>query len=277
MTTVNDSLNTRLDHFYKNGLVVIRPDGENDSWLGPWLESAQVELTVAQQKPPKETGWIDHSDCKIPFPASPAALELIDHLIGSSQPRPTTAQVSILTCDYPDKHNEWKSTYFNRHVDGAVDAGNGTLQLKWHQLLVGVLCTDLQGENLGNPVHWLGSHFAAADQLAKCDSTDKMARQLVNGLNEPAARMQQLQGVVGTIFVAHHALFHGMAPNDGKDSRIALYYRLDGVPGTEQQPGKVWHGFQAFHPAISATADAVHNEGARACDKGASVATGSRP
>jgi hypothetical protein len=260
VTAVNESLRARLNLFYKDGFVVIHPDDGNGSWLEPWLESARNELVAVQRQAPRELGWIDRPDCKVPFPTSPAAKELIDQLIGESQPRPTTAQISILTCDYPDKGDDWKSTYFNRHVDGAIKQGDGTFKLRWHQLLVGILCTDLPSENLGNPVHWPGSHLAAADQLAKLDGADKIAQQLNSGLNEPTVKMQQLQGRVGTIFVAHHALFHGMAPNNSEASRIALYYRLDGVPENDQKPGSVWHGFRAFHPEIDATVDTGGDE-----------------
>lgn len=233
-------LSRDLQDFFERGLVVIDGDSSSAAWLG---EAEQAIKTCVYKQ--HEAGWKSAHDQPIPFPQHSYLRAFLAALLDQAE-LPETGQVATVDPGYPTAGADHERYEFKRHVDGAETP----TKLFWAQAIVGVLVTPLPSSNRGNPVHWPGSHFVTEMRMQQIDAFEAStaATAISNGFDLPATyHPVQLHGEPGTIFVVHHALHHGIAPNLGPVARHVVYYRIK-VDGPEE-PWLLWSGYKAFMSA----------------------------
>ena len=201
-------------------------------WLATAQRIAGETSSSADCRRLHEGTWIEHNRLPLPLPPHELFRRLLHALLGyGPYLAPDLAQLSSLAPGFPASDERKRSTN-SKHVDGSTPEDT----VIWHGLIVGVVLTDLNERNRGNPVSWPTSHQytrKAFARLGASPSEAELARCIRSLSGEPLSIPEkQFVGPAGSILVMDHALHHGMAPNDGGVTRHMVYYRLPWRPTT---------------------------------------------
>lgn len=236
--------------FLATGIAIFRPTPA----AARWAEAARAAAYSIARRPERfrsradgtwTEGYLGPEDGLTPFHGT--AVDFLERALGTAPLLFDRGQISVVLHGYP-RGEDWHVRQRTRHIDGA--AAEDRLML--HAAVCGVLLTDLDVEDRGNPMAWAGSHHVTAAQLreiAPPGDAPAIARAIRRGLpvDEDLCPPRQVIGKAGTAFVYHQGLQHGMAAYDGPRAppRPVLYFRpgrSTGDPRFLLDPVGAWPG-----------------------------------
>jgi ectoine hydroxylase-related dioxygenase (phytanoyl-CoA dioxygenase family) len=104
-------------------------------------------------------------------------------------------------------------------------------QLRSFTMLIGVMLSDMPGEDRGNFTVWPGSHLLNAAYLREVGPRSLLEHMPQVELPEPV----QIVGQAGDIVLAHYLLSHGTAQNLSHDIRYMVFFRLTHIGHDQEQ------------------------------------------
>jgi hypothetical protein len=110
------------------------------------------------------------------------------------------------------------------HIDGIPYPGNGVPPgtLAHFTALAAVFLSPVEGPDRGNLTVWPGSHHVVAAHIR-----EHGAAHLSEGFPDlPLGPPRAILAQPGDALLAHYALAHGIAPNQGPHIRYAVFFRL---------------------------------------------------
>ena len=242
--------------FVSTGIAVFPPTDETRAWAAAALA---VSYQIARRRDRFRSraggtwveGYVGPDDGLTPFRG--AAVAFLERALGSGPLQFDRAQLSVVLHGHP-RGEDWHVRHQTRHIDGAAAAD----RLMLHPAVCGVLLTDLDGPDRGNPIAWEGSHHVTAAQLrriAPAGEIAAVAAAIQAGLpvDERLCPPRMLVAKAGTAFIYHQGLQHGMAPYGGPAGaapRPVVYFR----PGrAENDPRHVIDPLGAWPGLVAAT------------------------
>lgn len=225
-----DAYHAAARSFLASGIAVFPPTSAAASWAQGAREAAYSIAKRPDRFRSRADGtWVEGylgpEDGLAPFRGT--AVDFLERALGSGPLLFDRAQISVVLHGYP-RGEDWHVLQRTRHVDGAVADD----RLMLHAAVCGVLLTDLDATDRGNPMAWEGSHHVTAAQLrriAPLGDVSAIAVAIRRGLpvDEDLCPPRQVIGKAGTAFVYHQGLQHGMAAYDGPPGapRPVLYFR----------------------------------------------------
>lgn len=216
----------QLSEFKSRGVVHFKPCNATKTWLKDALPKAEAAYRSVGCTYEYDGTWVQYHGLRVSLPPNRDFHRFLRRLFPRNRKLACDlAHLSSLNPGYPASDDRRRRS-LGRHVDGAISPG----KVMWHGAIIGVLLTDVVDLNCGNPVSWPGSHFETRDTFAQLGSSvteaelsQLIAEQCTAPINSAG---EQLIAEAGTTVVMDHALHHGMAPNESKAVRHAIYYRL---------------------------------------------------